>query len=138
MAIQNLPDGLRFREELAISRRAFAFVGNSQVLSRAIISRSRPGRGYDMEETGRGRRTVGHHGSGEPSTGSEETASPNPNIEKADQPDTQNPEELEITPPSVNGIEPEAEPQTQSIHHQPIRQNLWWEWETRMIIIERP
>lgn len=48
MAIQNLPDGLRFREELAIrerARRAFAFVDNSQVLRRAITSRSRPYRG---------------------------------------------------------------------------------------------
>ena len=48
MALQNLPDGIRFREQLAIrerARRAFAFVDNSQVLRRAIVNRSRPNRG---------------------------------------------------------------------------------------------
>ncbi len=48
IALQNLPDGIRFREELAIrerARRAFALVDNSQVLRRAIVSRSRPNRG---------------------------------------------------------------------------------------------
>lgn len=48
IALQDLPEGLRFREELSIrerARRAFAFVDNSQVLRRAIVSRSRPNRG---------------------------------------------------------------------------------------------
>ena len=48
VALQNLPDGIRFREELSIrerARRAFAFVDNNQVLRRAIVNRSRPNRG---------------------------------------------------------------------------------------------
>lgn len=48
IALQQLPDGLRFREELAVrerARKAFAQVDNDQVLRRAIVSRSRPYRG---------------------------------------------------------------------------------------------
>ena len=48
VALQNLPEGIRFREELAIrerARKAFAQVDNDQVLRRAIVSRSRPTRG---------------------------------------------------------------------------------------------
>ena len=48
VALQNLPEGIRFREELAIrerARKAFAQVDNDQVLRRAVVSRSRPNRG---------------------------------------------------------------------------------------------
>lgn len=48
MALQDRPEGLRFREELALrerARRAFVSVDNSQVLRRALVHRTRPERG---------------------------------------------------------------------------------------------
>eukprot|EP00435_Cladocopium_sp_Y103_P048969 s935_g14.t1 len=48
MALQDLPDGQRFREELAArerARKAFAMVDNDQAMRRAIVGRSRPNRG---------------------------------------------------------------------------------------------
>ena len=48
LALSQLPDGIRFRAELATrerARRAFAVVDNDQVLRRAMVSRSRPNRG---------------------------------------------------------------------------------------------
>ena len=54
MALSQLPDGVRFRTDLATrerARRAFAAVDNDQVLRRAMVSRSRPNRGvYDKGE----------------------------------------------------------------------------------------
>ena len=47
-ALEESPEGLRFREELALrerARRAFASVDNQQVLRRAMVHRSRPARG---------------------------------------------------------------------------------------------
>ena len=47
-ALSNLPEGARFRQDLAIresARRAFASVDNDQTLRRAIVHRSRPQRG---------------------------------------------------------------------------------------------
>ena len=48
IALQDLPEGQRFREELAArerARRAFTVVDNDQALRRALVSRSRPHRG---------------------------------------------------------------------------------------------
>ena len=48
MALQERPEGLRFREELALrerARRAFVSVDNNQVLRRALVHRTRPDRG---------------------------------------------------------------------------------------------
>jgi len=48
MALQEMPEGQRFREELAVrerARRAFTMVDNDQALRRALVSRSRPHRG---------------------------------------------------------------------------------------------
>eukprot|EP00435_Cladocopium_sp_Y103_P037577 s2392_g10.t1 len=48
-ALSNLPDGQRFRQDLAIreaARRAFVEVDNDQTLRRAIVHRSRPHRGF--------------------------------------------------------------------------------------------
>ena len=54
MALSQLPDGVRFRTDLATrerARRAFAALDNDQVLRRAMVSRSRPNRGlYDKGE----------------------------------------------------------------------------------------
>ena len=47
-ALEESPDGIRFREELALrerARKAFASVDNHQVLRRAMVHRSRPSRG---------------------------------------------------------------------------------------------
>ena len=53
-ALSNMPDGLRFRQDLATreaARRAFAEVDNDQTLRRAIVQRSRPNRGmYEKGE----------------------------------------------------------------------------------------
>eukprot|EP00435_Cladocopium_sp_Y103_P040013 s2586_g10.t2 len=52
MALQDLPDGQRFREELATrerARKAFAMVDNDQAMRRAIVGRSRPNRGQYAE-----------------------------------------------------------------------------------------
>ena len=49
VAISNLPDGARFRQDLATreaARKAFAEVDNDQSLRRAIVQRSRPNRGF--------------------------------------------------------------------------------------------
>eukprot|EP00435_Cladocopium_sp_Y103_P044365 s2174_g12.t1 len=48
VALQDLPEGQRFRDELAArerARKAFATVDNDQALRRALVSRSRPHRG---------------------------------------------------------------------------------------------
>ena len=48
LAIDDRPEGLRFREELALrerARRAFTATDNCQVLRRALVQRSRPNRG---------------------------------------------------------------------------------------------
>ena len=48
-ALQNIPEGQRFREELAArerARKAFALVDNDQALRRALVGRSRPNRGH--------------------------------------------------------------------------------------------
>ena len=48
-ALSPLPDGARFRQELAIreaARKSFAMVDNDQTLRRAIVHRSRPHRGF--------------------------------------------------------------------------------------------
>ena len=54
IAVSQMPDGIRFRMELATrerARKAFAQVDNDQVLRRAIVSRSRPNRGnYEKGE----------------------------------------------------------------------------------------
>ena len=54
MALSQLPDGIRFRMELATrerARKAFAQVDNDQVLRRALVGRSRPNRGnYEKGE----------------------------------------------------------------------------------------
>lgn len=47
-ALEESPEGLRFREELALrerARRAFASIDNQEVLRRAMVHRSRPARG---------------------------------------------------------------------------------------------
>ena len=53
-ALSSMPDGLRFRQDLATreaARKAFAEVDNDQTLRRAIVHRSRPSRGwYDKGE----------------------------------------------------------------------------------------
>eukprot|EP00435_Cladocopium_sp_Y103_P013861 s2131_g3.t1 len=49
VAVSNLPEGVRFRQELAVresARRAFAAVDNDQTMRRAIVQRSRPHRGF--------------------------------------------------------------------------------------------
>ena len=49
VALQDMPEGQRFREELAVrerARKAFATVDNDQALRRALVSRSRPHRGH--------------------------------------------------------------------------------------------
>ena len=49
MALSNQPDGLRFRQDLALcesARKAFAAVDNDQILRRALVHRSRPTRGF--------------------------------------------------------------------------------------------
>ena len=49
LAESNLPEGIRFREELATrerARKAFAETDNSQTLRRALLQRSRPTRGH--------------------------------------------------------------------------------------------
>ena len=48
-AISNLPEGARFRQDLAVreaARKAFAAVDNDQTMRRAIVHRSRPHRGF--------------------------------------------------------------------------------------------
>ena len=48
-ALSPMPDGARFRQELAIreaARKSFAMVDNDQTLRRAIVHRSRPHRGF--------------------------------------------------------------------------------------------
>ena len=48
-ALSNLPDGARFRQDLATreaARKAFAEIDNDQTLRRAIVHRSRPHRGF--------------------------------------------------------------------------------------------
>ena len=48
-ALSNQPDGMRFRQDLALresARKAFAMVDNDQTLRRAIVQRSRPHRGF--------------------------------------------------------------------------------------------
>ena len=48
-ALANMPDGQRFRQDLATreaARRAFAEVDNDQTPRRAIVQRSRPNRGF--------------------------------------------------------------------------------------------
>eukprot|EP00435_Cladocopium_sp_Y103_P001498 s4960_g1.t1 len=48
-ALSNQPDGIRFRQDLALreaARKAFAMVDNDQTLRRAIVHRSRPHRGF--------------------------------------------------------------------------------------------
>ena len=53
-ALSSMPDGLRFRQDLATreaARKAFAEVDNDQTLRRAIVHRSRPSRGvYEKGE----------------------------------------------------------------------------------------
>ena len=49
MAISNAPEGIRFRQDLAVreaARKAFAAVDNDQTMRRAIVQRSRPHRGF--------------------------------------------------------------------------------------------
>lgn len=54
MAMSPLPDGIRFRNDLATrerARQAFIQVDNDQALRRAMVSRSRPNRGvYEKGE----------------------------------------------------------------------------------------
>eukprot|EP00435_Cladocopium_sp_Y103_P024408 s473_g6.t1 len=48
-ALSNLPDGIRFRQDLATreaARKAFAVIDNDQTLRRALVHRSRPHRGF--------------------------------------------------------------------------------------------